>query len=81
MNAKAKTWLGEIIDEPAQWQIQINNLKPYGPYIGLGYWEEPVGGRQSIYQYDCIHIVRELSTLTSEFNDVAELERNWIEEG
>jgi|GEM_PF-5817916 len=81
IDVKAKVWQENFTSEPTQWQIQIDDISSYGPYIGLGYWEEPLGGEQSVYQFDCLYIEKETFNIILEFNDVSELERNWIEEG
>ena len=57
------------------------NVKPDGPYVGLGYWENPKNGQQSIVQFDYIQLTSSEINLKLNFQNISEIEAHCIEEG
>jgi len=79
IDVKAKIWR-EGESEPGSWQLHYS-FKPFGPYVGLGYWEDPHAGVQVIYEYDYFKLSSSGYTLELNFNRITDLELHFVEEG
>ena len=68
-------------ENPLETYQLTTNINPLGPNIGVGYWETPKQGEQSIVKFDYFQVEYQNQVKRENFQDVIEMDQKWVEEG